>query len=62
MLSLSSVDGSYQSVRQSDDITDEGQNQNQPDEVQAGVNISTAVFENPEGPRPTYPYAAMIYE
>lgn len=45
-----------------DDLSDEGDLQSKPDEVQAGHNISVSVYTNPDGPRPQYPYAAMLYD
>ncbi|EIW76869.1 terpenoid synthase [Coniophora puteana RWD-64-598 SS2] len=45
-----------------DDLSDEGALQNRPDEVQAGHDVSNAVIDHPEAPRPAYPYAAMLYD
>lgn len=45
-----------------DDLSDEGDLQSKPDEVQAGHDISVSVYTNPDGPRPQYPYAAMLYD
>ncbi|EGO03037.1 hypothetical protein SERLA73DRAFT_165924 [Serpula lacrymans var. lacrymans S7.3] len=45
-----------------DDLSDEGDLQSKPDDVQAGVDISMTVLDNPEGPRPDFPYAAMLYD
>ena len=50
------------SLRQTDDLSDEGDLQSKPDAVQAGHNVSMSVITNPDGPRPEYPYAAMLYE
>ncbi|KAG9308665.1 isoprenoid synthase domain-containing protein [Chiua virens] len=45
-----------------DDLSDEGDLQSKPDAVQAGHDVSMAVVANPDGPRPEYPYAAMLYD
>lgn len=45
-----------------DDLSDEGDLQSKPDAVQAGHDISVSVYTNPDGSRPQYPYAAMLYD
>ncbi|KAH7928018.1 terpenoid synthase [Leucogyrophana mollusca] len=45
-----------------DDLSDEGALQSKPDAVQAGHDISMSVLNNPDGPRPKYPYAAMFHD
>jgi len=45
-----------------DDLSDEGDLQSKPDAVQAGHDVSMSVIANPAGPRPEYPYAAMLYD
>ncbi|KIJ61711.1 hypothetical protein HYDPIDRAFT_31043 [Hydnomerulius pinastri MD-312] len=45
-----------------DDLSDEGDLQSKPEAVQAGHDISAIVVNNPDGPRPEYPYAAMFYD
>ncbi|KAG1898866.1 terpenoid synthase [Suillus fuscotomentosus] len=45
-----------------DDLSDEGDLQSKPDAVQAGHDISVSVYTNPDGSRPKYPYAAMLYD
>ncbi|KAF9232893.1 isoprenoid synthase domain-containing protein [Melanogaster broomeanus] len=45
-----------------DDLSDEGDLQSKPEGVQAGHDISISVLADPDGPRPEYPYAAMLYD
>ncbi|KAH0833872.1 isoprenoid synthase domain-containing protein [Lanmaoa asiatica] len=45
-----------------DDLSDEGDLQSKPEDVQAGHHISMSVVAHPEGPRPEYPYASMLYD
>ncbi|KAI0771415.1 isoprenoid synthase domain-containing protein [Irpex lacteus] len=45
-----------------DDITDEGEFQSNPQNVQVDVDKSGVVVHNPESPRPAYPYAAMLHD
>ncbi|KAF8991689.1 hypothetical protein BDQ17DRAFT_1370497 [Cyathus striatus] len=45
-----------------DDLSDEGELMTRPDDVQAGHNISMKMLENPDGPAPKYPYAAMLHD
>ncbi|KAF8553877.1 terpenoid synthase [Imleria badia] len=45
-----------------DDLSDEGDLQSKPDAVQAGHHVSWSVIANPDGTRPEYPYAAMLYD
>ncbi|KZV60851.1 terpenoid synthase [Peniophora sp. CONT] len=45
-----------------DDLSDEGEFQNSPRDVQAGHDISMRVLHDKDAPRPTYPYAAMLYD
>lgn len=47
---------------QTDDLSDEGDLQSKPDAVQAGHDVSIQVVNDPFGPRPEFPYAAMFYE
>lgn len=50
------------SPNQTDDLSDEGDFQSKPDDVQAGHAITMSVIANKKSPRPKYPYAAMLYE
>ncbi|THH09110.1 hypothetical protein EW146_g8788 [Bondarzewia mesenterica] len=45
-----------------DDLSDEGELQARPQDVQAGVDISMSILYNPDAPRPQYPYAAMLHD
>ncbi|KAI5990816.1 terpenoid synthase [Pisolithus marmoratus] len=45
-----------------DDLSDEGDLQSRPDDVQAGHEVSVRVVNEPGAPRPEYPYAAMFYD
>ncbi|VDB95597.1 unnamed protein product [Peniophora sp. CBMAI 1063] len=45
-----------------DDLSDEGEYQKSPRDVQAGHDISMRVLRDQHEPRPTYPYAAMLYD
>lgn len=45
-----------------DDLSDEGDLQSKPDAVQAGHDVSIQVVNDPFGPRPEFPYAAMFYD
>lgn len=45
-----------------DDLSDEGDLQSRPDDVQAGHAISVRVVNEPGAPRSEYPYAAMFYD
>ena len=46
---------------QFDDLSDEGELQSKPGSVQIGVDISIDVLRNPDGPIPSFPYAAMLH-
>jgi len=45
-----------------DDLSDEGALQDSPTEVQAGHDISNSMIDSPDSPRPSFPYAAMLYD
>ncbi|KAF9476263.1 terpenoid synthase [Pholiota conissans] len=45
-----------------DDLSDEGELQNQPERVKASINICRETLYNPDLPTPTYSYAAMLQD
>ncbi|KAI0320536.1 isoprenoid synthase domain-containing protein [Amylostereum chailletii] len=45
-----------------DDLSDEGDFQAKPQDVQTGVDISLGVLYKTEASRPSYPYAAMLHD
>ncbi|KAF9476267.1 terpenoid synthase [Pholiota conissans] len=45
-----------------DDLSDEGELQNQPERVKASIDICRETLYNPDLPTPTYSYAAMLQE
>lgn len=47
---------------QTDDLSDEGELQSQPDRVKASIDTCRETLSNPDLPTPTYPYAAMLQE
>ncbi|VDC00550.1 unnamed protein product [Peniophora sp. CBMAI 1063] len=45
-----------------DDLSDEGDFQDSPSDVRAGHDISMRLLRDEDVPRPSYPYAAMLYD
>nr|BBH51515.1 putative sesquiterpene synthase [Clitopilus sp.] len=45
-----------------DDLSDEGEFQSQPDQVQHGHDISCSILDDDDAPQPDYPYAAMLWD
>nr|UPX76564.1 putative 1,11 carbon cyclization sesquiterpene synthase 104 [Hypholoma fasciculare] len=45
-----------------DDLSDEGELQAQPESIQNSVDICREVLDNPNVPVPSYPYAAMLQD
>ncbi|TDL19929.1 terpenoid synthase [Rickenella mellea] len=44
-----------------DDLSDEGELQSKPEDVQASVDVSMEILHDPQAPVPDQPYAAMLH-